>query len=196
MFWDEGGGELAPVGPQVDTATIRTVLSTNRVYSGSYSSRCCAFRRTYTSADPIRLLCIRLALPLILSLPSRLMPSASIMVGGTPCALWLVWYFSCDCMFWDNMGGGLTRQPVGPLGGAATMTAVMSANRVDFGSFSSRCCTFRRTHTSADPIRVHCTRLVLPLALSVPRTLTISAQCKTYGWSSTPGPMAGGDFLT
>ena len=26
--------------------------------------------------------------------------------------------------------------------------------------------------------------------------LTISAQCKTYGWCSTPGPMAGGDFLT
>ena len=25
--------------------------------------------------------------------------------------------------------------------------------------------------------------------------LTISAQCKTYGWYSTPGPMAGGDFL-
>ena len=26
--------------------------------------------------------------------------------------------------------------------------------------------------------------------------LTISAQYKTYGWCSTPGPMAGGDFLT
>ena len=31
MFWDERGGGLAPVGPRVDTATIRTVLSTNRV---------------------------------------------------------------------------------------------------------------------------------------------------------------------
>ena len=26
--------------------------------------------------------------------------------------------------------------------------------------------------------------------------LTISAQYKTYGWCSTPGPMAAGDFLT
>ena len=26
--------------------------------------------------------------------------------------------------------------------------------------------------------------------------LTISAQCKTYGWCSTLGPMTGGDFLT
>ena len=26
--------------------------------------------------------------------------------------------------------------------------------------------------------------------------LTITAQCKIYGWCSTPGPMAGGDFLT
>ena len=39
MFWDERGGGLAPVGPQVDTTTIRTVLSTNRVDSGSFSSQ-------------------------------------------------------------------------------------------------------------------------------------------------------------
>ena len=63
------------MGPRVDTATIRIVLSTNRVDSGSFSSGCCAFRRTHTSADPIRLPCIRLALPLTLSLPSRLAPS-------------------------------------------------------------------------------------------------------------------------
>ena len=25
---------------------------------------------------------------------------------------------------------------------------------------------------------------------------TISAQCKSYGWCSTPGPLTGGDFLT
>ena len=35
--------------------------------------------------------------------------------------------------------------------GTATMTAVMSANHVNLGSFSSRCWTFQRTHTSADP---------------------------------------------
>ena len=47
------------------------------------------------------------------------------------------------------------------------MTTVTSANRVDLESFSSRCWTFRRTHTSADPIRVLCTRLALPLTLSL-----------------------------
>ena len=136
MFWDERGGGLAPVGPQVDTATIRTVLSTNRVDSGRFSSRCCAFRRTHTSADPIWLLCIRLALPLTLSLPSRFAPSARLTVSGTPCSLWFVGDFPCDCMFWENRGGGLTRQPLGPPRGTATITAVMSANRVDLGSFS------------------------------------------------------------
>ena len=150
MLWDERGGGLAPVGPRVDTATIRTVLSTNRVDSGSFSSRCCAFRRTHTSADPIRVLCIRQALPFTLPSPSRFAPSARLTVGGTPCALWLVGDFSCDCMFWENSGEGLTTQPVG----TAIMTTVTSADRVDLESFSSRCWTFRRTHTSADPIRV------------------------------------------
>ena len=155
------------MGPRVDTATIRTVLSTNRVDSGSFSSRCCAFRRTHTSADSIRLLCIRLALPSTLSLPSRFAPSARLTVGGTPCAQWLVGDFSYDCMFWENSGGGLTTQPVG----TATMTTVTSANRVDLESFSSRCWTFWRTHTSADPIRVLCTQLALPLTLSLPSRL-------------------------
>ena len=172
MFWDERGGGLAPVGPRVDTATIRTVLSTNRVDSGSFSSGCCAFRRTHTSADPIRLLCIRLALPLTLPLPLRFAPSARLTVGGTPCALWLVGGFSCDCMFWENSGGGLTTQPVG----TATMTTVTSTNRVDLESFSSRCWTFRRTHTSADLIRVLCTRLALPLTLSLTSRLAPRAR--------------------
>ena len=172
MFWDERGGGLAPVGPRVDTATIRTVLSTNRVDSGSFSSGCCAFRRTHTSADPIRLLCTRLALPLTLPLPLRFAPSARLTVGGTPCALWLVGGFSCDCMFWENSGGGLTTQPVG----TATMTTVTSTNRVDLESFSSRCWTFRRTHTSADPIRVLCTRLALPLTLSLTSRLAPRAR--------------------
>ena len=70
-------------------------------------------------------------------------------------------------MFWENSGGGLTTQPVG----TATMTTVTSANRVDLESFSSRCWTFRRTHTSEDPIRVLCTRIALPLTLSVPSQL-------------------------
>ena len=148
----------------------------NRVDSGSFSSRCCAFRRTHTSADPIRLLCIRLALPLTLSLPSRFAPSARLTVGGAPYALWLVGNFSCGCMFWGRRGGGLTRQPVGPPVGTATMTAVMSANRVDLESFSSRCCTFRRTHTSTDPMWVLCTGLASPLTLYLPSRLASSAR--------------------
>ena len=172
MFWDERGGGLVPVDPRVDTATTRTVLSTNRVDSGSFGSGCCAFRRTHTSADPIRLLCIRLALPLTLPLPLRFAPSARLTVGGTPCALWLAGDFSCDCMSWENSGGGLTTQPVS----TATMTTVTSANRGDLESFSSRCWTFRRTHTSADPIRVLCTRLALPLTLSLTSRLAPCAR--------------------
>ena len=172
MFWDERGGGLVPVDPRVDTATTRTVLSTNRVDSGSFGSGCCAFRRTHTSADPIRLLCIRLALPLTLPLPLRFAPSARLTVGGTPCALWLVGDFSCDCMSWENSGGGLTTQPVS----TATMTTVTSANRGNLESFSSRCWTFRRTHTSADPIRVLCTRLALPLTLSLTSRLAPCAR--------------------
>ena len=172
MFWDERGGGLVPVDPRVDTATTRTVLSTNRVDSGSFGSGCCAFRRTHTSADPIRLLCIRLALPLTLPLPLRFAPSARLTVGGTPCALWLVGDVSCDCMSWENSGGGLTTQPVS----TATMTTVTGANRGDLESFSSRCWTFRRTHTSADPIRVLCTRLALPLTLSLTSRLAPCAR--------------------
>ena len=101
-------------------------------------------------------------------------PAAGIVAIGTAvannnrCAVpqqspWPAGTFSRDFMFWKNRGGGLTGQPVGPPVGTATMTAVMSANRVDLGSFSSRCCTFRRTHTSADPIRLLSIRLALPL---------------------------------
>ena len=175
MFWNERGGRLASVGPRVNTATIRTALSTNRVDSGSFSSRCCAFRRTHTSADPIRLLCIRLALPMTLPLPSGFAPSVRFTVGGTPCALRLVGDFSRDCTFWENSGGRLTTQPVG----TATMTTVMSANRVDLERSSSRYWTFRRTHRSADPIRVLCTRLALPLTLSLPSPARLAVDVPT-----------------
>ena len=87
------------MGPQVDAATIRTVLNTNRVDLESLSSRCCTFRRTHTSADPIRLLCIRPALPLTLSLPSRFAPSARLVVCVSRRALWLVCYFSFVYIF-------------------------------------------------------------------------------------------------
>ena len=168
MFWDDRGGGLTgqPMCPQVDTAKIRTVLSTNHVDSRSFSSRCWAFRRTHPSADPIRLRGIRLVLPLTLSLPSVLVPSTKLMVGASPRALGLVKDFSCDCMFWDERGGGLA--PVGPRVNTATIRTVLSTNRVDSGSFSSRCCAFRRTPTSADPIRLLCIRLALPFTLPSP----------------------------
>ena len=112
------------------------------IWKLSFSSRCCTFGRTHTSADPIRLLCIPLAIPLSFPLPSRFAPSARLVVCVSPRALRLVCYFSCVCMFWDERGGGTT--PVGPQVDTAIITTALSTNRVDLGSFSSRCCTFRR----------------------------------------------------
>ena len=80
---------------------------------------------------------------------------------------WPAGAFSCDCMLWGERGGGFTRQPVGPSVDTAIMT-VLRTNRVDSGSFSSRGYAFRHTHTSADPVRLLCTRLALPLTLSLP----------------------------
>ena len=74
------------------TATMTAVMSENRVDLESFSSRCWTFRRTHTGADPIRLLCTRQALPLTLSLPSRLAPSARLTVVP-PRALWLAVFF-------------------------------------------------------------------------------------------------------
>ena len=162
------------MGPQVDTATIRTVMSTNHVDFRSFSSRYCTFRRTHTIADPIRLLCIRLALLLTFSLPSRSAPSARLVVCVSPRALWLGCYFLRLCMFRDERGGGHPR--VGPQVDTANIRTVLSTNRVDFRSFSSRCCTFRRTHTSADPTRLLCIRLASPLTLSLPSRFAPSAR--------------------
>ena len=81
------------------TAIMTAVMSANRLDLGSFSSRCFTFQHTHTSADPIRLLCIRLALPLTLSLPSEFVPSERLMLGASPRALELVGDFSCDCMF-------------------------------------------------------------------------------------------------
>ena len=98
----------------MDTAIMPTVLSINRVDSRRFSSRGCAFRRKHTSTDPIRLLCIQLALPLTLSLPSIFAPSAKLLDGVLPRALWLAGAFSCESIFWDYRGGGHTRQPSSP----------------------------------------------------------------------------------
>ena len=59
----------------------------------SFSSRCWTFRRTHTSADPIRVLCTRLALPFTLSLTSRLAPRARLTVDVPTRAFWLAGSF-------------------------------------------------------------------------------------------------------
>ena len=74
-------------------------------------------------------------------------------------APWPAGAFSCDCMFWGERGVGRTRQPVGPSVDTAIVTAVLSTNREDSRSFSSRGCAFRHTHTSTYPIQLLCIRL-------------------------------------
>ena len=183
MFWDCRGGGLTrqPMGPTVNTVAISTATGMNHVVSGSFSSRC-----TKTSADPIRILCIRTALPLTLSLPSRFVSSARLMIGPSPRAQGFVKDFSCDYMLWNERGGKLA--PVGPQVDTATIRTVLSSHRADSGSLSSRRCVFRRTHTSADSIRLRCIRLALSLDSLL--ALTIRAQRKTYGWWYTLCPMA------
>ena len=89
-------------------------------------------------------------------------------VGVSPRALWLAGAFPRDCTFWDCRGGVITinRQPVGPLVSTAATTTATGINHVGSGRFSSRCCTSRRTHTSAAPFRILCIRLALTLTLS------------------------------
>ena len=179
----------------MDTAIMTTVLSTNRVDSRSFSSRSCAFRRTHTSTDPIGLLCIRLALPLDLFLPSRFAPGTKLRVGVSPRAPLLVGAFSRDCTFWDCRGGVLTinMQPVGPLVSTVAITTASGINHVDSGRFSSRCCTFRRTNTSADPIRILCIRL--PSALTLSRPPGFASCERLMVCVFTLGPTACGGFF-
>ena len=153
----------------MSTAAITTATGINHVDWGRFSSRCCTFRRTHTSADPIRILCIRLALTSALSRPPGFASCAKLMVCVSPWALWLVKDFSCDCMFWDNIRGGvLTGQPMGPQVDTPNIRTLLSTNHVDSRSFSSRCWAFRRTHPIEDPIRLLGIRLALPLTRSLP----------------------------
>ena len=177
VFRNERGGGLTgqPVGPEGETATITIVMSTNHVDSGSFSSRCCAFRRTHASEDPY----------LATLYPTSFTPeSLNVLTICTqrnshglclPRLLWFVGNFSCDCIFRDEMGGRLTGQPVGPQVDVASITPA-STNCVESGSFSSKRCAFRRTHTSAEPIRLGCIRLALPLTLSLPSRFALSAR--------------------
>ena len=98
------------------------------------------------------------------------------MVGVSSRTLWLAGTFSRDCTFWDCRRGVPTRQPVGPPVSTAAITTVTGINHVGSGSFSSRCCTFRRMHTSADPIRLLWIRLALTLTLSRPSGFAPSAR--------------------
>ena len=96
-------------------------------------------------------------------------------------------------MFLGERGGGCTRQPVGPSVDTAIMTTVLSTNRVDSRSFSSRSCAFRHTHTSTDPTWLLCIRLALALTLSLPARFEQSTKLMV-GVSSRALWLAG-DFL-
>ena len=151
----------------MSTAAITTATGINHVDSGRFRSGCCTFPRTHAKY------------PTSFNLDS--LPTPRICVLHKACGLCftpgLTGNFSCDCMFWDDRGGGLTGQPMGLQVDTANIRTVLSTNHVDSRSFSSRCWAFRRTHSSADPTRILCIRLALPLTLSLP----ICAQHKTHG---------------
>ena len=149
------------------------------------SSKICTCRKS---------MCIRLALPLTLSLPSPFAPGTKLMVGVSPRAPWLARAFSRDCTFWDCRGGVLivNRQPVGPLVSTAAITTATGLNHVDSGRFSSRCCTFWRTHKRRPySDTLYPTSFNLD-SLPAPR---ICALRKTYGLCFTLGPKACGAFF-
>ena len=98
------------------------------------------------------------------------------MVGVSPRVLWLAEDISCDCTFWDERGGRLSRRPVGSLVDAAAITIAMSKYRLESGRFSSRCYTFWYTHKSAEPIRLLCISLALRLTLFLPSRSSPSAK--------------------
>ena len=135
MFCNERGGGLTPVGPQVDTATFRTVLSTNRVDLESFSSRYCAFRLTHTSADPIRLLCIRLAMPLTPPLPSGFVPNVRLVVCVSPRPLWCVCVIFRVLVCLGSRGEEDLHRWAHKQVDTSTIRTVLSTNRVDLGRF-------------------------------------------------------------
>ena len=115
------------------TATLTAVLRANCVDFGSFSVRCCTFRRTHTSADPIRLLCIRLASPLTLSLPSRLAPSARLTVVVPPRALWLAGFFLRRKNRCAGVVGTRTDRVLKGEGGGMTTPLLQYVTRFDGG---------------------------------------------------------------
>ena len=81
------------INTHTHTINTHTHTHTNHVDLESFSSRCWTFRRTHTSADPIRVLCTRLALSLTLSLTSRLAPCARLTVDVPTRTFWLAGIF-------------------------------------------------------------------------------------------------------
>ena len=156
--------------------TTRTATDASHMDPESFSSICCTFRRTHTSADPIWIFRIRLALTMTPPRPSGLVLNARLVVCISPRGLWSLEFFSCNFIHRDERGGGLAGQPESSQVDTATIRTVLSTNRVDSRSLSSICWTFRRTHTSAGPIRLLCIRLALPLTLSLPSGFVPSAR--------------------
>ena len=122
-----------------------------------------------------------------LSRPPGFASCARLMVCVSPWARRLVGDFSCDCMFWDDRGGGLTGQPMGPQVDTANIRTVLSTNHVDSTSFSSRCWAFRRTHQAQT---LSATWYPTSFTLDSLLALSICAQPKTHGWCFTSCPRA------
>ena len=96
--------------------------------------------------------------------------------------------------FGKKRGGELTRPTGGPTGGYGNHDGSKERNLRGLGEFELTvlyvpACTYEHRPYSATlyPTSFNLDSLLAP---------RICAQCKTYGWCFTPGPMAGGDFLT
>ena len=126
-------------------------------------------------------------------LPSGFAPSARLMVGVSPRALWLASFFRgivCFGTRGEQIYCNINRRPLGPFVSITTITTVTGTNRVDSGRFSLRY-AFRRTHTSADPIRLICIRLALPLTFSLLSRFAPRARLVVVGVSRRALRLAG-----
>ena len=104
---------------------------------------------------------------------------------------WPALVFLRDDMFWDERGGGLTRQPVGLFGDTSTMTTAMNTNRVDPGREASLTMLCIPVYTLEERRPYSATLYPTRFTLA----LTIRAQRKTHGWCFTSGSRACGGFF-
>ena len=114
-------------------------------------------------------------------------------IGVSPRALWLAGAFLCDCMIWDERGGGLTGQPLGPYSnhGGGNERKPRGLGEFWLTMLYIPAFTHKRRPYSATTVYPTINSFTLDSFLA----LTICGQRKTYGWCFTPGPMAGGYFL-